>query len=193
MKLSRAIALMALIAVLVGVSAMAGCSEGSSRSVPSQQQGVSDVLQEQAQGSKSSGQGASSGASQGGSFTPDSKSAYAKVDYDLTSMGPDMVYATVYDMMVNPSTYEGKVVRMSGTYYHTRNDVTGNDYFFVVIQDATACCSQGLEFVWGDGSHVWPQDYPEDGNEVTVTGVFEVYTEGTVKYIHLVHASPEEA
>lgn len=62
-----------------------------------------------------------------------------------------------------------------------------------MIQDATACCSQGLEFVWGDGIHVWPQEYPEDGHEVTATGVFEVYSEGVAKYIHLVNASFEEA
>lgn len=34
------------------------------------------------------------------------------VDYDLTQMNGDMVYATVYQMMADPSTYEGKTFRM---------------------------------------------------------------------------------
>ena len=38
------------------------------------------------------------------------------VDYDLTQMNGDMVYATVYQMMADPSTYEGKTFRMEGLY-----------------------------------------------------------------------------
>lgn len=50
-----------------------------------------------------------------------------------------------------------------------------------------------LEFVWGDGSRSWPDDYPEDGREVVVTGRFETYSEGEATYAHLVDASLEEA
>ena len=46
-----------------------------------------------------------------------------------------------------------------------------------MIQDATACCAQGMEFVWGDGSHVYPDEYPEEDAEVIVEGTFETYTE----------------
>ncbi|MEE1071351.1 MAG: hypothetical protein U0L26_03005, partial [Cellulosilyticum sp.] len=37
-----------------------------------------------------------------------------EVDYDLTEMGADMVYATVYGMMVEPDTYVGKRIKMRG-------------------------------------------------------------------------------
>lgn len=167
---------------------LGGCADGESRTASSTQQGVSEVLQEQ------TGQAAAPAtAPAAGNFTPDASSAYATVDYDLTTMGSDMVYATVYDMMENPATYEGKIVRMGGPYYHTHYDATDNDYFYVIIEDATACCSQGLEFVWGDGSRTWPDEYPEDGHEVVVTGRFEVYNEGSAKYVHLVDASLEDA
>ena len=37
-----------------------------------------------------------------------------EVDYDLTIMGPDMVYATVYQMMIDPMTYVGKSFKIRG-------------------------------------------------------------------------------
>ena len=48
-------------------------------------------------------------------------------------------------------------------------------YYACIIQDATACCQQGLEFVWGDGSHVYPDEYPTENTEVEVVGTFETY------------------
>lgn len=99
------------------------------------------------------------------------------VDYDLTEMGSDMVYATVYQMMVAPEQYVGKTFRMDGTYYATYYEPTEKYYHYCVIQDATACCAQGMEFVWGDGSHVYPDEYPSENTEIVVEGTFETYTE----------------
>lgn len=99
------------------------------------------------------------------------------VDYDLTQMGSDMVYATVYQMMVDPTAYENKSVKVSGNYYGGWYEPTEQYYYYVIIEDAMACCSQGLEFIWEDGSHVYPDEYPEDGSKVEVTGVFETYQE----------------
>ena len=39
------------------------------------------------------------------------------VDVDLTLMGSDLVYATVYQMMSKPEEYEGKTIRIEGKYY----------------------------------------------------------------------------
>ena len=50
-------------------------------------------------------------------------------------------------------------------------------YFYCVIQDATACCAQGLEFIWDDGTHSYPEEYPEDAQEIMVEGTFETYRE----------------
>lgn len=174
---------------LAVVLVLMGCTGGPGRSAPSQQQGVSDVLQQQMQ--SNSAQADSETAER--SFTGGEGPIYDKVDFDLTAMGSDMVYATVFDMMSNASTYEGKVIRMEGPFYHTHDDVHDADYYFVIIQDATACCAQGLEFVWGDGTHVWPTDYPKENEEVVVTGVFEIYAEDDINYVHLVEASLELA
>ena len=98
-------------------------------------------------------------------------------DVDLTQMGSDMVYATVYQMMVTPKEYEGKTVKVSGRYYATWYDATSKYYHYVVIQDAMACCAQGMEFVWDDGQHIYPDEYPEDNAAIEVTGTFETYKE----------------
>ncbi len=99
------------------------------------------------------------------------------VDYDLTQMSTDMVYATVYQMMMDPDTYEGKSFRIEGTFYSVYDDHTKKYYHYCIIQDATACCAQGMEFVWGDGSHIYPDEYPAEDADVIVEGTFETYRE----------------
>ncbi len=99
------------------------------------------------------------------------------IDYDLTAMDGDMVYASVYQMMVEPEAFEGKVIKISGRYYASFYDPNNRYYHYVIIEDAMACCAQGMEFVWDDGSHVYPDEYPKDNSYVEVVGTFETYTE----------------
>lgn len=116
------------------------------------------------------------------------------VDYDLTTMSKNMVYATVYQLMIDPDSYRGKTFRIMGDYYASYYEATGKYYHYCVIQDATACCAQGLEFVWGDGSHVYPDEYPAENTSIVVQGVFETYTEDDnpqVQYCRLVDATME--
>lgn len=103
--------------------------------------------------------------------------AAAGVDYDLTAMSSDMVYAMVYHMMTDPYTYVGKTFRMDGLYYSVYYEPTAKYYHYCIIQDALACCAQGMEFVLDDGTHTSPEDYPEENTGVVVQGVFETYQE----------------
>lgn len=107
----------------------------------------------------------------------DVREAEGTVDYDLTQMSSDMVYATVYQMMVAPEEYEGKTFRIDGNFYAAYYEATKKYYFYCIVQDATACCAQGIEFVWDDGSHIYPDEYPEDNAEIVVEGTFETYKE----------------
>lgn len=122
-----------------------------------------------------------------------SKNSYDSADYDLTTMSGDMVYATVYQMMTNPDKYVGKVFKMDGTFYSSYYNSTDKYYHYCIIQDATACCAQGMEFVWDDDSHVYPDDYPAENSNIVVTGVFETYREDGDKnlYCRLSDASLE--
>ncbi len=105
-------------------------------------------------------------------------------------MSSDMVYLTVYQMLVNPDAYFGKTVRMSGIYYASYYEVTGLYYQYCIIADATSCCSQGLEFIWDDGSHAYPAEYPDNYTQVEVTGTFGTYEELGVTYYCLLDATP---
>lgn len=113
----------------------------------------------------------------------------ANVDVNLAEMNSDMIYATVYQMMSDPEQYIGKTFRIEGTFYTTYDEWTKNHYYYCVIKDATECCAQGLEFVWGDGSHVYPDEYPADGTKVVIDGTFEKYTEDESTYCRLGNAS----
>lgn len=105
------------------------------------------------------------------------KSTDGTVDYDLTQMSRDMVYATVYQVLMEPEEYEGKTFRMDGIFYVTYYEVTKKHYFYCFIQDAAACCAQGMEFVWEDGSHIYPDEYPAENAEIVVEGTLETYRE----------------
>lgn len=112
----------------------------------------------------------------------------AAVDVDLSVMDSDMIYATVYQMMSDSEQYVGKTFRIEGKFYVTYDEMTKNQYYYCVIKDATECCAQGLEFVWGDGSHIYPDEYPTDGTEVIVDGTFELYMENDSRYCRLANA-----
>lgn len=104
------------------------------------------------------------------------------VDVDLTVLGSTMVYAEVYSMMSHPDEYMGKTIKVKGPYRTTFYEPTGLFYHFIVIEDATACCAQGLEFVIsGEGAS--PSDYPEETADIELIGLFDCYEElGEIYY-----------
>ena len=104
------------------------------------------------------------------------------VDYDLTVMGSDMVYATVYQMMIDPKSYIGKSFKIRGNYYSSYSNDKDVYYHFCMIKDAAACCTQGLELLWADEKMNRHENCPEEDALVTVEGVFETYEEGPNTY-----------
>jgi uncharacterized membrane protein YcgQ (UPF0703/DUF1980 family) len=99
---------------------------------------------------------------------------------DLTILSPTMVYGEVFQMMYYPENYIGKTVKMQGLYDIYTDESTGKTYHACIIQDATACCAQGIEFELADS------DYPgDDTMEVTVEGTFTTYDENGTTYCTL--------
>ena len=113
-----------------------------------------------------------------------------KVDLDLSKLSDTVVYSQVFDMYADPESYLGQRVKVKGSFNYYKDSETDNEYFAVVISDATACCAQGMEFVWA-GEHTFPQDYPALDSEITVTGTFSTYEENGYEYIHLSDAELE--
>ncbi len=97
------------------------------------------------------------------------------IDVDLTTLSSTMVYAKVYDMTVtNPKQYLGKTVKAKGPYS------PNGSYHYVVIADATACCQQGIEFIWNGHS-----SYPKKNEEIEIVGIYRSYNEGSETYYYI--------
>ena len=116
---------------------------------------------------------------------------YDVIDVDLTTMNATMVYSEVYDMISYPSTYIGKIIKMSGPFLPFEGTEYMPCYPAILIRDATACCASGIEFLLygvplctiegGNG-------YPLYNEEATIVGRFETYIEGNSMYCHLMDA-----
>ncbi len=107
---------------------------------------------------------------------------------DLTTMSGTMVYSEVYNMIYNPDDFVGKTIKMSGSYAVYHDESTDKYYHACIISDATACCSQGLEFKLTD-EYTYPEDYPEEGSQICVVGTFDTYQEGEQTYCTLTDAT----
>ena len=118
--------------------------------------------------------------------------AERSVDLDLSALSGTVVYSQVYNMVMQPDQYLGQTVRVRGYFSYFQDPETLKEYFAVIIADATACCAQGIEFVWR-GEHRYPDDYPPLETEMTVTGEFGTYEENGFTYLQLSDADVEWA
>ena len=109
-----------------------------------------------------------------------------KVDVDLTSLSSTMVYAEVFNMIMNPENYDNKIVKMKGQFALFEDMENGKPFYACVIPDATACCLQGFEFV-PLPEYNYPKDYPKVDSEITIVGKFE-YDENNFGYCRLIDA-----
>lgn len=109
------------------------------------------------------------------------------IHLNLAGMSGTVVYSMVSNIMYDSSAFIGKIIRIEGYYNAYENPELGVVYHACIIPDASACCEQGIEFVWA-GEHTYPGDYPELYSYITVTGRLESYMEGEYKYLHLVDA-----
>lgn len=110
--------------------------------------------------------------------------ANGEYDVDLTTLDSNMVYAQVYDLVYGEKDYTGQMIRAKGVFDYYFDPQTNQEYFMVLISDATACCAQGIEFVLA-GEHTYPDDYPELGAEITIHGVFNTYEDAYGSYVQL--------
>lgn len=130
----------------------------------------------------------------GSAVTGSAPASDGAVDVDLTMFSGTMLYSEVYNMMSAKDDYIGKTVRMRGPFALYRawdengNAIPDQYYFACEAADATACCQLGLEFIL-EGDAKYPEDYPEPGTQITVTGEFQTYYEGENRFCHLIHAS----
>ncbi|MCR4688788.1 MAG: hypothetical protein K5745_04460 [Saccharofermentans sp.] len=118
------------------------------------------------------------------SDTQASETASGGIDIDLTTLSATMVYSEVFNIMLDPDSYIGKTIKMEGL-FASFYDVNQDKYYFAcIIQDATQCCSQGIEFVPTE-EFTYPEDFPAEGEMICVTGVFSTYEVDGNEYLTL--------
>lgn len=106
------------------------------------------------------------------------------VDYDLTVLTTNMIYVELTNMMTDES-YIGKTIKLKGHYKPVYYEATGKYYHYAMIHDDGGCCENGVEFIWDDNSHIYPDEYPKEGQEILIQGVYGSYVEENITYYYI--------
>jgi len=94
------------------------------------------------------------------------------IDYDFSKMNYNMISSILFEILVEPESYAGKIARISGSFVSNVHE--GKRSFSVIIWDATKCCPAGLSFIPMEGM-VYPDDFPSIDDDITVTGTLKMY------------------
>lgn len=184
-----------LILCLAVLGLMTGCgsSDGPQNKMTAQTTGLKDVL-ESRMSEENSEESSTSSETTIPSPTPDTSDDYPTdpsgsdgIDYDLTKLTPDLIYVEVYNMMITPKKYIGKTIKVSGVFTVYYDEAKDKYHFACFVSDAAACCQQGIEFIL-DGDKAYPADYPAEGAEITIQGIFGTYEEDGGTYWSLTGA-----
>lgn len=101
-------------------------------------------------------------------------------DIDFTTYSDTMLYSGVYDLLSNQDSNIGKTIRIKGIFAIYCNEDNTKKYYAVTVQDATMCCSLGLEFLLENN-----ENYPEEGSIIEVSGVLDYYDEDGIPYFYI--------
>ena len=183
---------------LIMAGFMSGCSssDGPKSRMTAQTTGIRDVIESQMSKEAGITSGSSEETTTVTSQTETQETASSvssdgsNVDFDLTNLNSDVIYAEVYSMMIFPDQDIGKSVKVSGVITVYYDEARDKYHFACFVADAAACCQQGIEFIL-DGDKAYPADYPKEGAEITVTGVFGTYDEDGNTYWALTNAAME--
>ena len=91
-------------------------------------------------------------------------------DMDLTRLSSAIVYAQVYNMLMEADNFNGVHVKMNGIFYENTDSEKGSLFQCVLVKDSTGCCSVGFDVLKGNESIKFPANL----TEVQVEGTFTV-------------------
>lgn len=123
-------------------------------------------------------------------FAASASADSGKIDVDLTMLSSTMVYAEIFNMITESESYIGKTVRAHGKFAVYADPEKGRYYPSVIIEDATACCEQGIEFAL-KGAPPYPDGYPKIDDEIVVVGTFETFEEEGMTFCRLADSTLE--
>lgn len=96
---------------------------------------------------------------------------------DLTKLNATMLYARLVNIYDDPESYIGKTIKMQGQFSIATSNSTNQNYYYATIYDEVMCCQAGVEFIWDENSHKYPDEYPSEGEQIEIEGVFSSYEE----------------
>ena len=180
--------IMLLTGCLLAALLLAGCGDGAS-GTSNNPNNVEDVLQDridEAEGNTEA-ETETTKASDIAFYSPDEEAetpdiySTEGVDLDLTQMSGTMLFSQVNYMMYKPEKFIGQTVKVPGSFSAVYSEEEQRYYFGCLVRDRSACCVLGVEFELPE-DYVYPDDYPEEGEEITVFGTFDTYQQGQYTY-----------
>ena len=96
------------------------------------------------------------------------------IDIDLTLLGPTMVSAQVFWMMISPEEFLGQTVRVRGSYYTFFWYEANKPLHFIVLDLTPGCCGQAFEFIL-PYNIVADIGYIPENAVIEIVGVFTNY------------------
>ena len=108
--------------------------------------------------------------------------AKAPKTIDLTKLSSAIVYAQVYNMLMEADNYNGSHIKMNGTYYENTDINQGPLFKCVIVTDVTGCCSAGFDVIKADESIKFPKHL----SQIEVEGTFIVKEEDGLTRTYLV-------
>ena len=108
------------------------------------------------------------------------------VDFDLSNMNFTMISSFFFQMLVESEKYENKIFKIKGKFqsFENEEDASALPYFSVIMNDQTMCCQEGIDFIW-EGDHKWPQDYPQQNQEITIIGKYIITEVDGITYNYI--------
>lgn len=103
---------------------------------------------------------------------------------DVSGAEKEAVLAEISAMQLTPEEYEGRMVRVKGKYHF--NEV-GEDRYDLVNFDDDNEGLVSLEFILPE-SYKYPDDYPKEGEEIVVEGVFDKIESYGISYYAITNA-----
>lgn len=113
---------------------------------------------------------------------------YDNVNFDLTQISENQAYNFIYNPLSDPESYIGAAVKMSDKFMVS--EYNGKYYYMCAVENHSGESIQALEFIPLDNLS-YPDDFPPVDSEITVTGQFATYSEGSSLYATLKFAKIE--
>lgn len=106
----------------------------------------------------------------------------SKKTLDLTKLGTTILYAQVYNMLMEAENFNGTRIKMRGIYYENKDVNEGPLFQCIIVNDVAGCCSAGFDLLKAEKSIKFPKHL----TEIEVEGTFIVREEDGIMRSYLV-------